>query len=277
VTLVREATVEAGKWERQDRDTVERSLNLLIRIASELGTKLAPEDRVLDLGCGIGESVEVLLSRGIDAYGIDVGEWWGEDYDAYWQKAPPPPANVRERLQSIDENSYVLPYPDDSFALIISWETFEHVFNYETVFREIRRVLRPDGLSVNIFPGRWSPVEPHVCIPITGLCKYNWWLASWALLRGNPRTWRTRYLSWQRSMKLTSYPSRDQLRKYAVAAGLNIEFCEKLYVECSASRPNSIVRVARRFGLVWAASAVVERLCQRTMVLRKGTASEPAR
>lgn len=272
VARFKELTVEGRKLEREDCAAVENGLDLLIRVASELGLTLAPGDRVLDFGCGLGKSVEILVSRGIDAYGVDIGEWWGKDYGAYWQSAALPPPNIMARLQSIDEERYVLPYPDGSFAVVISSQTFEHVFNYETVFREIRRVLRPDGLSVNIFPGPGTPVEPHLGIPIIPLCRYNWWLAIWALRRGNGATWRERYRSLQGSMKLNSYPSRATLATYATAAGLDIEFYERLYVEHSASRPHHIVRAARRFGLAWAASAIVERLCQRTMVLRKRVA-----
>jgi 2-polyprenyl-3-methyl-5-hydroxy-6-metoxy-1,4-benzoquinol methylase len=40
-----------------------------------LGRPLRPAARVLDFGCGVGHSVAVLLDRGYDAYGCDVGEW----------------------------------------------------------------------------------------------------------------------------------------------------------------------------------------------------------
>ncbi|MEA2235616.1 MAG: hypothetical protein QOC81_340 [Thermoanaerobaculia bacterium] len=262
----------AGKCDSHDRAALEKSLDLLLRIGSELGVTIGPASRVLDFGCGLGETVEILLSRGIEAYGVDVGEWWGKDFDAYWQKGDLPAAGVLARLHSINEDRYVLPFPDDSFDLIISTATFEHVFNYETVFREIHRVLKPTGISVNIFPGRWSPVEPHVGIPIIPLCKHNWWLALWALRRGTGVGWREHYHSLQGTMKLTCYPTRKQVRRYAAAAGAHLEFCERLYVALSASRPNRIVRAASRFGLGRVVSAAVERVCQRTMVLRKRTA-----
>ncbi len=265
----KELNREADRSEDIDRAAIVKSVDVFIRIARDLGIELRPGDRVLDLGCGIGEAVEILLSKGVDAYGVDVGEWWGSDYDAYW-KGPRPPANVCQRLRSVNQDNYVLPYPDSFFTLIISFQTFEHVFDYEDVFREIGRVLRPEGLSINIFPGPGTPIEPHLHIPIIPLCKYDWWLALWAYWRRSRPTWRETYDFMRRSMKLNNYPSRAQLQRHANASGVSIDFCEKLYVENSDSRPTRIVRAARPFGLAWPASAIVQRVCQRTMVLRKG-------
>jgi SAM-dependent methyltransferase len=241
----------------------------MIRIAGELGVALRPDDRVLDFGCGIGEAVEILAARGIDAYGVDVAEWWGKDYGAYWQNTPPPPPEIVARLRSVDEHRYALPFPDRWFRLVLSWATFEHVFDYEAAFREIARILAPGGIAVNVFPGLGSPVEPHLDIPVVALCRYGWWLDLWALRRGAGAGWRERRQSLRASMRLNNYPTRAELRRHAAAAGVQLEFHEGLYIELSDSRPNRLVRRARKIGLGWAASAVAERICQRTMVLRR--------
>ena len=39
-----------------------------------------------------------------------------------------------------------LPFEDDSFDLVVSWETIEHVEEGERVLAEFRRVLRPEGV-----------------------------------------------------------------------------------------------------------------------------------
>ena len=240
-------------------------------IAGRLGVALRPEDRVLDFGCGIGEAVEILVDRGIDAYGVDVAEWWGKDYGSYWQSTPPPPSEILARLRSVDEHRYELPYPDGWFKLVLSWATFEHVFDYQAAFREIGRILQPGGIAVNVFPGLGSPMEPHLEIPIVALCRYDWWLSLWGLRRGTGASWRERREWLRQNMRLNNYPTRAELRKHAAAAGVGIEFHERLYVELSDSRPHRLVRAAQSVGLGWAASAVVERICQRTMVLRKRT------
>jgi SAM-dependent methyltransferase len=63
------------------------------------------------------------------------------------------------------ENEYVhegvvaslaeLPFPDDTFDLVISRSVFEHLTDPQCVFRELRRVLRPDGYLVFRTPNRF--------------------------------------------------------------------------------------------------------------------------
>jgi 2-polyprenyl-3-methyl-5-hydroxy-6-metoxy-1,4-benzoquinol methylase len=48
-----------------------------------LGLDLPPGAAILDFGCGIGTSVRALLAQGYDAYGVDVLEYWGRDFDKY--------------------------------------------------------------------------------------------------------------------------------------------------------------------------------------------------
>ena len=57
-----------------------------------------------------------------------------------------------------------LPFPDESFDVVVSNHVIEHVGD-RTAQRdhlsEIRRVLRRDGLGYLAVPNRWALVEPH--------------------------------------------------------------------------------------------------------------------
>ena len=53
---------------------------------------------------------------------------------------------------------------------------------------EIRRVLKPGGVSLHMFPSRWRPLEPHVFVPLGTIIQNRVWLAVWALL-GVRRKW----------------------------------------------------------------------------------------
>lgn len=55
-------------------------------------------------------------------------------------------------IAQIDLNTHPLPYPDASFDLVTCSEVLEHVENYRAVLREIRRVLKQDGLMVVTTP-----------------------------------------------------------------------------------------------------------------------------
>lgn len=62
-----------------------------------------------------------------------------------------------------------LPHDDESFDAVISNHVMEHVGDDATQvihLREIRRLLRPDGIGYVSVPNRWRPIEPHLRLPI---------------------------------------------------------------------------------------------------------------
>lgn len=62
-----------------------------------------------------------------------------------------------------------LPFPDESFDVVVSNHTIEHVGAEDeqlTHLREIARVLRPDGVGYLASPTRWALVEPHFKVPL---------------------------------------------------------------------------------------------------------------
>jgi SAM-dependent methyltransferase len=62
-----------------------------------------------------------------------------------------------------------LPFGDDSFDIVVSNHTIEHVGGPDRQLvhlREIARVLRPDGVGYLASPTRWALVEPHFKVPM---------------------------------------------------------------------------------------------------------------
>jgi SAM-dependent methyltransferase len=211
-----------------------------------------------------------MLESGFDAFGVDVGEWWNADRDILWHYDAEIDERVVKRLSVTDERAYRLPYPDSHFDFAISSQVFEHVFNYVEVFREIGRVLRPGAISVHIFPGRNYPVEPHLGIPVTALAHSPSWLRVWSLIRRKHFSgWSDEYKYLHSAMEPNNYPSRRQLAAFAVEAGVSIQFVERLYIECSNSRPGRIIANAQRAGIGWVVGWALERICQRAMIISK--------
>ena len=54
------------------------------------------------------------------------------------------------------ENLEHMTFPDETFDLFITQDVFEHIFNPEKAFKEIARVLRPEG--AHIFTVPWYPM-----------------------------------------------------------------------------------------------------------------------
>ena len=102
--------------------------------------EVRPTDRVLDVGCGTGE----LLSRLAAKY--PAAQLVGLD---------PVPAMLqvaREKLSaSVDLRlgwANQLPWPDNSFEVVISCNVFHYVSHPVAAIREMERVLRPGGRVV---------------------------------------------------------------------------------------------------------------------------------
>jgi len=241
-------------------------------MARDLGLALPTSDaRVLDFGCGYGDIVGEFRTRGFEADGVDIVPFWGEAKDRYWEQRDSLPEALRSRLHVAEQRPYRLPFPDDSFDLVVSWQVFEHVMDFPATMSEVGRVLKPHGLSIHMFPARWSPVEMHVFVPLATVLRARAWLGLWALLgirnqfqRGLP--WREvvdrndRYLANE-----TNYPTHGMIRRWAREAGVRVSFAPALFL---AHHPGRSGRIARSLPVPGIAR-LYETVGQRTMILRK--------
>jgi len=102
-----------------------------------LAAQLAPGRRVLDVACGEGYGSRMLAAAGAESV-------TGADVD------PATVAHVAERhgVEAVVADIRELPFPDDAFDLVISFETIEHVHESERALAELSRVRAPGGLVV---------------------------------------------------------------------------------------------------------------------------------
>jgi SAM-dependent methyltransferase len=201
-----------------------------LRFATErLRLRIPPGARILDFGCGIGASVGTLLALGYDAYGVDVLEYWGRDYDKFWHLADRPPADIAARLKLVDLSNYRLPFEDGTFDFCFSDQVLEHVFDYKTTMSEIVRVLKPGAASIHNFPGPNNLMEGHVNLPFPWLCYSHAYLmlGAWiGWMRGAEGDWRRNARANFDVMQFNNYPTKWRLRRIARAAGVEIRFAE---------------------------------------------------
>jgi len=101
--------------------------------------RLTPE-RVLDVGAGTGATTRVLM----DAYrkarftAVDIAP---QMLHRARQRAP-----LWRRLRCVGGDARALPFGDDSFDLVFSNLTLQWCDDLDAAFREIQRILRPEGL-----------------------------------------------------------------------------------------------------------------------------------
>ncbi len=151
----------------------------VVSTLGNLGVSNIEEKRVLDLGCGAGETVKNLIDIGIDAYGCDMTEGATMMKDTVF---PIGAFNGEEKLKVISQSPYRLPFADNFFDIVISNTVFEHVQDYDLTLSEISRILKPNGCCLHIFPPRWSPIELHVLMPLCGVIQNKLWISLWAQL-----------------------------------------------------------------------------------------------
>jgi SAM-dependent methyltransferase len=106
-----------------------------------------PPRRVLDLGCGSGNSVDWFRGHdpAIDWVGVDI--------------ADSQEARARRRTDAVfmSYDGVRVPFDDRTFDLVYSSQVLEHVPDPAVHLREIARVLRPGGILV----GSTSQLEPY--------------------------------------------------------------------------------------------------------------------
>jgi ubiquinone/menaquinone biosynthesis C-methylase UbiE len=102
--------------------------------------KVQPQDRVLDVGCGTGELLTRLAAKYPEARlaGLDPVP---EMLKVARRKLS---AKVELRVGWANE----LPWPDDSFDIVVSCNMFHYITHPVEAVREMERVLRPRGKMV---------------------------------------------------------------------------------------------------------------------------------
>jgi SAM-dependent methyltransferase len=243
----------------------------LLFARQHLGANIPPGARILDFGCGVGDTVKLLLDLGYDAVGIDVREYWGADHEIYWKTGPLPDEAVCRRLSLVPLSDYRLPYPDHSIDFCFSDQVFEHVFDYETPFRELARVLKTGAVSVHRFPGPNRLMEEHLRLPFPRLCYYESYLKFCSILRSITRggAWHEHFATLQENMRYNNYPSKSQLRRYATSAGVHVEFREDdEFLLRGGGRFKNLIDLAKGFGLDRVLAFAAKPILQRYMVLR---------
>lgn len=106
------------------------------------------EGMLLENGCGLGLYLEHLAPFG--------GQLVGLEYEL--ERAQVAKALAQNIVGAAGED---LPFPSDTFDLILSNEVIEHVINDQKAIQEMVRTLKPGGRIVLFCPNRGYPFETH--------------------------------------------------------------------------------------------------------------------
>jgi SAM-dependent methyltransferase len=92
--------------------------------------------QVLDGACGEGYGSALLAATAAAVTGVDLSEEAVRHASERYN---------RENLVFRQADCLALPFEDDAFDCVVSFETLEHLAEHDRLLAEFRRVLRPDG------------------------------------------------------------------------------------------------------------------------------------
>jgi SAM-dependent methyltransferase len=101
--------------------------------------------RVLEIGCGKGRMLTELQRRGLHVRGVDSNRWMLDEGRRLHGDLP---------VALVD--GPVLPFPDQSFDIVLSFDVFEHIADSDGHLREVSRVLVPGGRYLLQTPNKWT-------------------------------------------------------------------------------------------------------------------------
>ena len=107
---------------------------------------------VLDVGCGIGYGANELSTKASAVVAID---FWKEGIYYCHQ-------NYGKNLSPVIASAIKLPFKDNSFDLVVSFQVIEHITPKQVVtyLNEIKRVLRPGGTFIVTTPNKLLRLLP---------------------------------------------------------------------------------------------------------------------
>jgi ubiquinone/menaquinone biosynthesis C-methylase UbiE len=154
---------EAARWDRMYEEETKNLADEHFRVRRNFTVNyiLGRFDKaasVCDLGCGAGPVTVDLITHGYRVVGVDYS------FDML--------ENARRRINDhgineislINSNGEHLPFRNNQFDLIVCLGVISYIENYEDVFQEIYRILRPGGTVIisyrNFYNTVWN--DPFV-------------------------------------------------------------------------------------------------------------------
>ena len=108
--------------------------------------RLCKDANVLDAACGEGYGAALLSGKAKSVTGVDLDEHTIAHATKRYQK--------HENLKFQVADCTNLPFEDDSFDVIVSFETLEHLESQDALMADFRRVLKPSGFLLLSSPDK---------------------------------------------------------------------------------------------------------------------------
>ena len=108
--------------------------------------EIVKDKKVCDIACGEGYGSALLAKRASKVVGVDVDK-------ATIQHANETYGDL-ESVEFIVADATGTPFEEDSFDVIVSFETLEHLSEHQQLIREFKRILKADGVLIISTPDK---------------------------------------------------------------------------------------------------------------------------
>ncbi|WP_088242459.1 class I SAM-dependent methyltransferase [Calothrix rhizosoleniae] len=129
-----------------DQRTEFGNLEANIRFINETGV-INRKTKILEIGSGNGSLLNYFYKNGHDIRGLEIKESRIEESKSLYGNLP------FDVLRS-----EVLPFPDNYFDVVISFDVFEHIPDSDKHLKEVNRVLKKSGIYLLQTPNKFTNV-----------------------------------------------------------------------------------------------------------------------
>lgn len=119
-------------------------------------------ERVLEIGSGRGALTNELCKKGHNVVGTEVNK----EYRIYAKE------EYGIDLVQISAESPKLPFENESFDTVLSFDVFEHIPDTDAHLQEVRRVLKSGGQYILGTPNKWTNI-PFEILKEKSFTKYR--------------------------------------------------------------------------------------------------------
>jgi ubiquinone/menaquinone biosynthesis C-methylase UbiE len=93
-------------------------------------------DTILDIACGTGFGSNILAKKAAQVIGGDIDKTTIAENNTIYSK---------DNLTFQELDGTKLPFDDNTFDVLVSFETIEHTIHYDEMIKEFKRVVKPTG------------------------------------------------------------------------------------------------------------------------------------
>ncbi len=147
-------TIDKPRMLPAETPYIRRQVEELLRCAG-----IGPDDRILEVGCGMGRYTLDLARRGLNIEGLDLSPVLLDRLRAFGGGRYGIPLHCADILESP-------PSLEGCFDAVIGFFTLHHLHDLEASFAAMRRLLKPGGRLAFLEPNAYNPLY-YVQIVVT--------------------------------------------------------------------------------------------------------------